>query len=563
MARTVVIDWQRDSLMVAVGSRRGAAISIEQVRLLPVGETANGTVTASQVLRSAIQEMGLAKADAIVIASRELVEIRTLTVPNVEPEELPDIVRFQAQRQMANVGETWPLDYILLPNDGIEGKVALAGAISPAHMAEIESAVVGAGLQLSRLLLRPIEIARFAVANDSTGTMLSDASVVVCLSGHQSDLLLLKSGALVQLRSTRLPSEEQSLPGAVVGEIKRSLVAAANQLNGTKLASAHLIASADVASKVEQPISGAVSCSVRVIDPLVMLPAGLEGAEELSRTAANRLAAVAGVIGTPNPDKRTLIDFKSPKKRPPKEVNYTRYVLAAVAAGLLLLAAGSWWYSTTSAMDAELASLRKEIADKKDLGEIAVKQIAEFTEVKKVLDASPSWIDELERIALNMPSSEKVILWSPTFTVMANGEGLISTKVYGVSSEVIAEFEEMLRKDDKYRVSTGGVSKTEQWREYPFETTAKITFKNRGWKLLEEGQSAAPAQGASAGPKTPAEKPTEKPAENSPEPKAGPEQTSPSTSEPKKEAAESETPKDVPAPTTPDKPKGNEVVGGE
>ena len=163
MARTVVIDWQRDGLLIAVGSRRGSSVAFEQVRMLPLGESESGNVTPGQALRKAIQEMGLGKSDAVVIASREIIEIRTLSVPNVDADELPDIIRFQAQRQMANMGETWPLDYILLPSAGLENKVALAGAISPAHLAEIESAVVASGMQLSRVVLasardRPLRV---------------------------------------------------------------------------------------------------------------------------------------------------------------------------------------------------------------------------------------------------------------------------------------------------------------------------------------------------------------------------------------------------------------------
>ncbi len=224
-------------------------------------------------------------------------------------------------------------------------------------------------------------------------------------------------------------------------------------------------------------------------------------------------------------------------------------------------------------MDAELASLRKQIADQKDLGEIAVKQIAEYNEIKKVLDASPSWIDELERIALNMPSSDKVILWSPTFTVMANGEGMISTKVYGISSEVIAEFEEMLRKDDQYRVSTAGVSKTDQWPEYPWETTAKITFKNRGWALLEDGRSAAANLKPAADPKNKDQATVEQANKEQAAAQPNSTGTAPATEsptdkpptgvEPANETQESDKPQDAPTPTTPDKPKGNEVVGSE
>jgi len=484
VARTVVIDWQRDGLLIATGVRRGSSVVFEQVRLVSVGESESKTVTAGQALRTAIQEMGLAKSDAIVIASREVVEIRTLSVPSVDADELPDIIRFQAQRQMANMGETWPLDYILLPNAGHDNKVALAGAISPAHLAEIERAVVAAGMQLSRVVLRPLEIARFALVADTTSTMKEGASVVVCLTDNQADLMLLNGGAVVQLRSTRLPTDGHQIANTIVGEIKRSLVAASSQLNGVALSSALLIAPAELAGKVETAVAEAVGCNVAVFDPLVMLPSSYEGAEILTHGAANRLAAIAGVLGVPQPDKRTLIDFKNPKKRAPKEVNFTRYILACAAVGLVLLAAGSWWYSTIGAMNQELADLKKEMADNKVKGESAVKQIAEFNEVKKVLDRSPNWLDELELISLNIPSSEKVMIYDPTFVIGANGEEMIKSKVYGISSEVISEFEDMLRDDDRFRVNSAGLSKSYAWEQYPWETTVSISF-NRGWKLLE------------------------------------------------------------------------------
>ena len=494
MARTVVIDWQRDSLIVAVGARRGSTVTFEQVRSLPIGETEQGTVSAGQALRKAIQEMGLGKSDAIVIASREVVEIRTLLVPNVDQDELPDIIRFQAQRQMANVGETWPLDYILLPSAGLENKVALAGAISPAHMAEIESAVVGAGLQLARVLLRPLEIARFALTVDATGTMKEGASVVVCLTDNQADLLLLNSGAVVQLRSTRLPTASEQIATTIVGEIKRSLVAAASQMNGVSLTSAMLIAPAELASKVENAVSQAVGCNAAVVDPIVMLPAAMEGGEALNHAAANRLAGIGGVIAAPQPDKRTLIDFKNPKKRPPKEVNFVRYALVCAAGALLLLGAGSWWYTTNSSMDRELAELKKGIADKKELGELALKQIAEFNEVKKVLDSSPNWLDEVERIAERMPNN--VMIFSPVMSVAANGEGVIKSKVYGVSTDDISAFENKLREDGQFRVNSSGVSRTNAREGYPWETMVTITFANRGWNLLGKTQAKKPAAGA-------------------------------------------------------------------
>jgi Tfp pilus assembly PilM family ATPase/cell division protein FtsL len=542
--------------------------------MLPLGESEKGTTTAGQALRKAIQEMGLGKSDAVVIASREIVEIRTLSVPSVDADELPDIIRFQAQRQMANMGENWPIDFILLPSAGLENKVALAGAISPAHLAEIESALVGAGLQLSRVVLRPLEIARFALSADSTGTMKEGAAVVVCLTDNQADLLLLNAGAVVQLRSTRLPTDSHQIANTIVGEIKRSLVAAASQLNGVTLSSALLIAPAELAGKVEAAVAAAVGCNVAVVDPLVMLPSAYEGGESLTHEAANRLAAIAGVLGSPQPDRRTQIDFKSPKKRAPREVNVSRYILVCAAAGLLLLAVGSWWYSTIGSMNQELADLRKELNDKKNQGEVAVKQIAEFNEVKRVLDGSPNWLDELELISLNMPSSEKVLMYNPTFSVGTNGEGTIKSKVYGISSEVISEFADMLRGDERFRVNSAGVSKSNAWEQYPWETTISITF-NRGWKLLDRAKTSPAKKPDVKSDTKPAEvkeevaKPAEseaKAADEIEEKKLGEEVKSESKpsdeSDATPEAKSDETPAPtLPAPTPPATPATEKVVG--
>ncbi len=501
MAKFVVIDWQRDGLLVGCGVRRGAAIAFEQIRLSPLGQSESGTVTAGQALRKAVQEMGLSKSDAIVVVGREIVEIRNLSVPNVDADELPEIIRFQAQRQMANVGETWPLDYILLPDDaGSENKAALVAAISPAHLAEIESAVIGAGLQLTEVVLRPIEIARFALQSDTNRTMKDGAALVMCLTDQQADLMLLKAGAVVQLRSTRLPSDGKLIAAAIVGEIKRSMVAAASQIEGLSLASGLLIAPAELAGKVEHLISEAVGCSFSVIDPLVMLPANYPDADQLNHSSSNRIAAMAGVLGTPNPDKRTLIDFKSPKKRPPRKQNVRSYVAAGAAVGLVLMLAGWWWYSTVSSMDRELAGYKKEIADKQGMGDLAKKQLAEFEEVKSLLEGSPNWLAELEDIALRMPPPEKVIMYNTSFSVRPvlqgknkGTEGQIKSDVFGASAISLSDFETKLREDEKFRVNGSGLKETGRWGQYPWETNVTISVVKRGWDLLADKKPAKDA----------------------------------------------------------------------
>src|SRR5690606_18478386 len=74
-------------------------------------------------------------------------------------EELPELVRFQAEREFNALGEDWPLDFIPLPGAADEPQTVLAAAISPELVGEIEVTCEAAGLSPERLVLRPCSAA--------------------------------------------------------------------------------------------------------------------------------------------------------------------------------------------------------------------------------------------------------------------------------------------------------------------------------------------------------------------------------------------------------------------
>jgi Tfp pilus assembly PilM family ATPase len=102
VSKKTIIDWQRDSLLVAVASAHGNAVAIEQLSEQPIGHTAEGgdellplNGDAAQGLVRAIDELGLRKSEVSVILSRDLVEVRTISVPRIDADELPDVIRFK------------------------------------------------------------------------------------------------------------------------------------------------------------------------------------------------------------------------------------------------------------------------------------------------------------------------------------------------------------------------------------------------------------------------------------------------------------------------------------
>ncbi len=83
---------------------------------------------------------------------------------------------------------------------------------------------------------------------------------------------------------------------ALVAEIRRTVMAASNFLNNQPVTKIVLIASPDIAGKVESQIAEAPGASVAVVDPASVLPAQLAERHELAHRAASRIAAVAGVV---------------------------------------------------------------------------------------------------------------------------------------------------------------------------------------------------------------------------------------------------------------------------
>jgi len=480
MSKDTIIDWQKDSLLMARVSGRGAKVLFEQVSYQPIGENAEGRkVTAEEALHTAVAELA-AKGEVTVVLSREVVEVRTVLVPRIDPDELPDVIRFQAQRQLSSMTESWALDYVMLPPlPGQEMLTALVGGISPVHLAELDRACASAGVQATRVVLRPIEIARFAVQSGKLET--AGVSMILCLGEQNAELLILRDGHVVQVRGTRLPCETEQTASSLKGEIRRSLMAASPQLGDASLKQVLLISTSAVADQLDGAIAEAAGAPVTHVDPTMMLPTALVERQMLAATAPHRLAAVAGAFATESADKQTLLDFRNPKKRPPKKKNTGRYLLYGGAAAALLLAGLTWWISTSRRMDSEIAELKAQVAGKKETLELARSKVKDLGEVQKFLDSSPNWLDELAYIAAKIPASDKVLLEAPQFAVQLDGQAVITVPVRAKDDKSISAFERAVQSENHVVKGSNPAMLPQPIGGYQWRVVESINIKGRGW----------------------------------------------------------------------------------
>ncbi len=504
MARQTIIDWQRDSLVVAVG--QGTPWRIDQLSEQPIGQIPEGSDAliplngdAAQALVRGLDAVGGRKSDATVVLSRELVEVRTLAIPRIDPDELPDVIRFQAQRQLANMGDSWTLDYVLLPDvPGQEMMTALVAAISPQTMQEIATACEQAGVQLAHVTLRPLEIARFAL---STGKLVKgEPGVVVCLSAGHADLMLLCQDQVVLVRSTNLSGDSSAIASTLNGELRRSLMAASPQLAGRPLKSALLIADSVLAEAASDVMAAALNCPVTTFEPNSLLSSGSKSnsigdqSGALPQPAVGRLAGIVGVSQLSSSGRQTKIDFKDPHKRPPPKSKRTTYILAAAATTLVVISGASWWAGIHRGLDDELAAYRSQIVSKKDMVEAAQGRITQVQEIDRFLQSSTNWLDEMTYIAEHIPASDKVLLGEPAFATLPDGSGRIAMPVAVDSSSTIGTFESSLRDDQHVVTGKNSTQLGEAASQlYRWRVDEAIVVTGRGWPLvsqLETGRRA-------------------------------------------------------------------------
>ncbi len=106
-------------------------------------------------ISEALAVRGIRRGKTLVAVSRANIELKNLALPPSPADELPELVRFQAEREFNTLTDDWPLDFIPLPSETGEALAVLAAAISPELVGEIQITCQAANLTPSRLILRP------------------------------------------------------------------------------------------------------------------------------------------------------------------------------------------------------------------------------------------------------------------------------------------------------------------------------------------------------------------------------------------------------------------------
>jgi Tfp pilus assembly PilM family ATPase len=515
MPQLLALEWDDAEARVAVADvRRGSvileqafAVSLPNVRpggspdvagpMSMSGEHDLGAI--GRRISEALAVRGIRRGKTLVAVGRANIELKNLTLPPAPPEELPELVRFQAEREFNTLTDDWPLDFIPLPGESGEALTVLAAAISPELVGEIHITCEAANLTPSRLILRPCAAAsllsRVRPGNDQRLRLLVD------LLTEEADLTVLAGDSVVFMRTARLPSETfQSDPlRALLPEIRRTIAAVHARGHGQQIEEVFLCGEGSSQGILAREIGRELGLPTEVFNPLTCCTI----AGDLRRSMPehpSRFAPLVGMLLDEGEPGIATIDFLNPRRRPEAPNKRRQWTIAAAAASLVVGVGLLWIWLQLGSLDGQIAQANEQLRQMEPAAKIADENLKKAAEVEKWLGGDVNWLDEIARLAAKAPPAKDLMLTllSTPNDYLKNTSNM-HLEGLARNTSVVEQLPQSLR-DDQHEVTPRSAVQDDRGRkDYPWQVKTDIRINP-----VKSAAAAPTKQPAAGAPTTPA-----------------------------------------------------------
>ncbi|MEC8781686.1 MAG: hypothetical protein VXY07_02565, partial [Planctomycetota bacterium] len=474
MASTIILQWDAARIRAAVGTASANSPSVQKVVAfdLSSGGDTDEVMTMADTIAAGLKEQKVGKGDAVVVVDRSTAELRVLSVPPVPDDELPDIVRFQANREFTSVSEGWLIDFISLPSSPNGQRRVLAGAISPQVAAQIRGACDTAGLNLKKVILRPFASGSLL----SKAGMLQEDCVLIEMLGDAADLTVYAQGELQLTRSIRLSAEasEEALIKQMQLELKRTLTSFQNQQHDAAIKRVILMAPESLAGSLEKELAEGTGLQCLSVDPWSVFK-NIGSAKRQVPADSEQLGAVLGGLCTPAGD-FSEIDFVNPTRPPAPPSNRRRNVLIAATAATLLASVGGLYWVQSSQLDAQLTQLQQEVAKMGREDQTHQDRLKEIEMLENWVGNRPNWLAEMGEMSQDFPLPDDAIVDNLGLALDEKNQ-LAVIKITGKASsaEAIRRLETELRDPEAGREISGRQNSPTAGGPYKFRFDETLT----------------------------------------------------------------------------------------
>jgi Tfp pilus assembly PilM family ATPase len=511
MPRLLALEWDDVEARVAIADVQRGEMVLEQAFSVSVPSGVGTTATSGTAISAsgghdlgaigrrigeALAARGIRRGKTLVAVGRANIELKNLTLPPAPPDELPEMVRFQAEREFNTLGDDWPLDFIPIPGESGEAQTVLAAAISPELIAEIETTCQAAGLVPQRLILRPCAAA--SLLSRTRPASRRKLRLLVDLVANEADLTVLDGDAVVFLRTTRLPTETlQSDPvRALLPEIRRTIAAVQNRFKGQHIEEIFLCGEGANQGNLALEMGRDLEMPAEVFNPLTVCT--LSGSLRRAMPEhASRFAPLVGMLLDEAAGGSETIDFLNPRRKAQPRTWQRESILAGVAAAVLAIAAVAWIWVQLAGMDSEIALLKEQSQHM----DPHVKQAAEIekkaTAIDKWLAGDIVWLDELAALATKLPPAQDVMLSQLTISEDTGKAPALKFNGLARNTDVDRQLQQALR-DGRHDVTSPNTRQDDSHKPYGWNFSADMEIHSEE-NAATNSKSASRARAANSG----------------------------------------------------------------
>ncbi|MGD0900702.1 MAG: hypothetical protein ABR915_22955 [Thermoguttaceae bacterium] len=514
MAQLLALEWDRAEVRIVVAAKHGRDTVIERAFAIPLPTAPPGAQLGAadigRLIAEALAQWDLGHAEALVAVGRRSIQLREFQLPAVPDAELPEMVRLQAMHDLADLDDSWLLDFLpiegvppLAPAEGSQAapgtgdaatgpdsRTVLAAVLEPDLVAQIRAVCEAAGLRLGRIVLRACEAA-WLLSRGKGDSPISGLSVrtgerksgqsparfsagpclVIDLLDGEADLTALAGGQVVYLRNTRV--YKANLEEAMLLEIRRTMAAVQNRLRGRRIESVVFCGAGGPQAALARIVHEQLAVATELFDPFDSFELGTE-LRQSPPEHPGRFAPLVGAAVAELDAAGHAIDFLHPRRAPAPPSRRKKWIAAAVAAAVLLLGYLIYARIDRAMLAAEIEQLQKDAPSLEKQAAAADKVRAAAADISKWTDSDIVWLDHFRALSEQFPSARGAVVNQLTFSSSAGG-GEIRLRGLARDHAAIGQMEQQLGGRSRGVIDRGSHEDPSQgpysWR---FETSVLV-----------------------------------------------------------------------------------------
>ncbi len=400
MPRYLALDWDQNQLHVVAANIRGGKVKVERAAVWQEEATPpSGDAEAlGKQLRDRLKTAGISPAPVLVSLARDRVILKDIRFPSVPEAEEPNVIRFQAVKELTDAADEVIIDYAPITERGAAEMRALAVIVRKDVVAFYQTLCLSAGLKLAGITPRASGAVAAAQHAMSVGGALTPppepanaAVAVVTVGDRWAEFCVLRGDALLLARTL-------AIGPALAGEVRRNLTVFNGQNPQRPVQAVYLSAGPHV--ELRQKLGELIDVPLYPFDPFAGSDAEVPG-------NPGGFAGTAGLLFAIAERGRLPVNFIDPHKVEVKANPYRGRILAGVAVVLMIFSA---LFVTGRFV---LAGLSRDVAaaeaEKSDLDKKAAAKKEEGRRIKALDDwDSVVWLDELYDLTDRIPNVDQL-----------------------------------------------------------------------------------------------------------------------------------------------------------